>query len=550
MSATFKSKVSTIAFYLIVFYAAVAQGGYFTVSLIILNLFFLIMLLRQKEIMLDFNAMAFLAVFAVMVLSSILLSHSPYAAINELLKYLLCFTSYLFFANKTEDKAKFEKIFFHGFILIMAFGLLGMAGLSPIAHMVTEIGGRLQSFLQYANTTALLMGIGVFYCTHLFIRDKKKHYIIPAVLFFAAIIFTNSRVSFIVFLLAYAAYLFRFVSWKIKGGLLAVAAILGTFLVITDSRLARISIFEPTLVERYISYFDAVSMLSFRPLGIGVGNWQFESLFYQSAPYQVRYIHNFYLQIALDGGLIPLILMLAVFIVTAIKMKRDTVYFYIGLFVLATAFWEIHFNFGLVIIYFSFLLAITGGEALKKYKLPNTKLKYIAIVPIFLLSAFLMSEYNIQRGEALEQSRNHQAAHAAYRRAHALNPLNETIYFRYARIERNIGRAIDYLERAYAINPWNISVITALSEGHLFAGDFETSFYYADRLFTIFPYSIPNQRFVRAVIDRGYEDGLIDEGRHHALHIDLEQRIARKNAEINPLFRFINENMEYYSHWD
>ena len=34
--------------------------------------------------------------------------------------------------------------------MVLLFGLLGMAGVSPIAGMVTEIGGRLQSFFGYA----------------------------------------------------------------------------------------------------------------------------------------------------------------------------------------------------------------------------------------------------------------------------------------------------------------------------------------------------------------------------------------------------------------
>ena len=548
MATNLKSKIHAALFYLIIFYASVAQGGYFTFSLIVLNLFFLFMLFRQKEIAFDFIALAFLLIFLVMVLSTLLLSHSIYAAMTELLKYLLCFTSYLFFTNNADEKNKFEKIFFHAFVFIMAFGLLGIIGLSPISNMVTEIGGRLQSFLQYANTTALLLGIGVFYSTHFFLANKKKRYIALAVLFFIALIFTNSRIGFAVFALSFAAYCFRFVSWKIKGGLLITAAALAAFLIATDSRLARISIFEPTLVERYISYFDAVNMLSFRPLGIGVGNWQFELFYHQTAPYQVRYIHNFYLQTALDGGIIPLLLWLAIIIVCAIKMKRNTVYLYIGFFIISTAFWEIHFNFGLVIIYFSFLLATTGGEALKKFKIPNAGLKYVKIIPVLLvvmLSAFLLSEYAIQRGEAFEQIGNNQRALVAYRRAHSLNPFNDTMYFRYARLERNMGRAISYLERAYEINPWNINVITALSEGHLFAGDFEQSFYFADRLFTIFPYSTVNQQFFRAVIDRGYSEGLIDRATHDALHADIEQRIAAKNAAINPLYRFIGENMEY-----
>ena len=543
MPKSIKLKIPIIAFYIIIFYATVAQGGYFIESLIMLNLFFLVFMLCKKEIVFDYIAIAFLAIFLIMVLSTILLSHSINSAFQELFKYLLYFVAYLYFINSDSNKDKFEKVFFYALILIMAFGLLGMAGLSPIAGMVRIETGRLQSFLQYANTVALLMGVGIFYCTHLFIRDKKKIYIALGLLFFAAIIFTDSRISFAVFLVAYAAYMFRFVSWKIKVGLIIFTVAVVVFLFITDSRIVRISIFEPTLVERYISYFDAISMISFRPLGIGVGNWQFESLYYQSAPYQVRYIHNAYLQIALDGGILSLLLWLAAVILTIVKMKRDTVYFYIGFFILATAFWEIHFNFGLVIVYFSFLLAINRGQVVKK-KMP-IKIKYIAILPIILLSALFLSEHQMQRGQALEQIGNNQEAILAYRRAHTLNPFNETIYFRYARLEPDVQRAIKYLETAYAANPWNISVITALAEGHLFAGNFENSLYYANRLFTIFPYSATNQQFFRYVIDIGYQNDLIDQQRHHALHYELEGRVAQKNAAINPLFRFINEDLGY-----
>ena len=67
-----------------------------------------------------------------------------------------------------------------------------------------------------------------------------------------------------------------------------------------------------TFLKRIVQMQDALALLGYSPLlGIGPDRWQFEYRFVQSASYRVARVHNGYLQLALDAGLVGLFALLA-----------------------------------------------------------------------------------------------------------------------------------------------------------------------------------------------------------------------------------------------
>ena len=533
-----------VLFAVLIFFVSVAQGAYFVFPQIILALFFLgSIVLSKKEQSFDLNMALLVGLFFVMLASSFF-SLSSGAAITELVKYLLFPLSYAFFAGLGPDeKKKTEETFYRAFILVMVFGLLGMAGISPIGGMVTEIGGRLQSFFGYANTTALVMGIGAFYATEKFLASKKKYHVIIGALFFAAMVFTLSRTSFVLFVGIYLLYVFRFLQTKTKLMFAASGTAVFVALALFDSRLLQISIFAPTLVERYISYFDALPMMFRTPFGAGLGNWQFLQFSYQSAPYQVRYIHNFYLQVGLDGGLVALSIVL--FFVTGFlrmfgKLRGgQNVHYYIAAFLLSSSFFEVHFNFGLVIVYSMLLLACISESKAFDIKLPAWQVKGVAAVLALPLVVLLVSEHFANSGSSYENAGNRQAAFSSYSTARQFNPLNDGLLLNLARVAPSGGVAIEYLNMAYEANKYNAEVIFSLAQGLAHFGDLQGAYAHAMRLVEIFPFSGRNHDLVRSIIyefDVAYQE--------QKLH-DLNRRIDEINSRINPLFRHIDPYLAY-----
>ena len=533
-----------ILFTVLVFFVSVAQGAYFVLPQIILSLFFLgSIIVSKKELKPDLNMALLVGLFIVM-LASAFFSLSTGAAIAELVKYLLFPLAYVFFARlETEEMQKVEDTFYYAFMLVMVFGLLGMAGVSPIAGMVTEIGGRLQSFFGYANTTALIMGIGTFYATEKFRVTKKKYHIVVGALFFAAMIFTLSRTSFVLFAVVYLLYVFSFLQTKTKLMFAAAGVVIFAALAVFDSRIVQISIFAPTLVERYISYFDALPMMFRTPFGAGLGNWQFLQFSYQSAPYQVRYIHNFYLQLGLDGGLIALgvvLFFVAGFVRLALKsMDRQNMHLYIAAFLLSSSFFEVHFNFGLVIVYSIFLLVRINEGRTFNIKLPVWPIKGVAAVLALPLIVLLVSEHYINSGSSYENAGNRQAAYGSFSTARRFNPLNDGLLFNLARIAPTSGAALEYLNMAHEANRYNTEVLFSLAQGLAHFGELELAYAHAVRLMEVFPFSERNHNLVRSIID-GFDEAYQAQKLH-----ELNLRIGEINSRINPLFRHIDPNFTY-----
>jgi len=542
---TFLNKKTIMTF--IIFFSVVVQGSYFIAPLIVINIFFLVSLVFKKDTYIfDKKLGVFIALFAVMVISTFS-SLSLHEGISELLKYALLPLAYVFFLNMDKEEQQLtEKAFFWAFFTAMVFGLLGAIGLSPLAGMTSPATGRLQSFFQYANTAALVMGIGVFYATEKFRTSHKKEYLIIGICFAIAMFLTASRVSLVLFVPLFLLYTFRFVSTKLKLIVLGSIIIVIAVLVFFNNRIVQISIFAPTLVERYISYYDAIRLLLQNPFGIGVNNWQFMQFYHQSAPYQVQFVHNFYLQIALDGGFISLGLLLVALVYALINATKG-VYFYIAIFVLSSAFFEVHFNFGSIIMYFMFVLTqlktsekTTGTPTFLSRVLTKVRpLKFALLLPIIPLVVLLVSNYYFNMGAANENAGNRLEAHDAYSIAHRLNPTNIDLYLRRARTTDDFNMVIYYLGRGLEVNPWDVQVLSALAKSHASLGNINLAYDYADRLLTVFPLSISNQELMRSIIIHKDEEQV-----ETALE-RLDARIAYINANINPLYRHIDQYMLY-----
>lgn len=161
--------------------------------------------------------------------------------------------------------------------------------ITPWKHTFFQ-ASRLGGFFQYSNTFALYLLIGIIVL--LYEKKKDKLWYIKLYILTTAVLFTGSRIVFFLMIIG---------------------------IVITGSyqnmgRYLTIFTHNSTLWGRILYQIDGLKMLLKRPAGLGYMGYYFLQPSVQSAAYTTKFVHNDFLQIGLDGGMIAMILAVILFI--------------------------------------------------------------------------------------------------------------------------------------------------------------------------------------------------------------------------------------------
>lgn len=174
-----------------------------------------------------------------------------------------------------------------------------------------SVSGRLAGFFQYPNTFALFLLMGL-----LVLLTKERlgavDFICLAVLVFG-ILYSGSRTTLVLTVLFAAAAVAtgrnKKVKWAALIGVIALIAAAGIYAVAgggyrTFGRFLSISLSESTLLGRLLYWKDGLRLFAGHPFGIGYMGWYFMQFPNQTGVYTVQFVHNDYLQILLDVGVI------------------------------------------------------------------------------------------------------------------------------------------------------------------------------------------------------------------------------------------------------
>lgn len=161
--------------------------------------------------------------------------------------------------------------------------------ITPWKHTFFQ-ASRLGGFFQYSNTFALYLLIGIIVL--LYEKKKDKLWYIKLYILTTAVLFTGSRIVFFLMIIG---------------------------IVITGSyqnmgRYLTIFTHNSTLWGRILYQIDGLKMLLKRPAGLGYRGYYFLQPSVQSVAYTTKFVHNDFLQIGLDGGMIAMILAVILFI--------------------------------------------------------------------------------------------------------------------------------------------------------------------------------------------------------------------------------------------
>lgn len=210
------------------------------------------------------------------------------------------------------------------FILFLSL----IIGLIPnIKNIVYSTSGRLTGFFDYANTFALYLLIGMIIFNE---KNEFKYSAIINFIFIIGIIITGSRTTFILSLIYIIYSLF---TKKTEYKKINIIIYLGTFIaglliLITQNignftRIFSISINSGTLLERIIYWKDGLKLLKSNLFGYGYMGYFYKIPEAQTAMYTTKFIHNEYLQMALDIGIIPALIFLG-FLIKNLFSKENS----------------------------------------------------------------------------------------------------------------------------------------------------------------------------------------------------------------------------------
>ncbi|MBQ8613366.1 MAG: O-antigen ligase family protein [Ruminiclostridium sp.] len=255
--------------------------------------------------------------------------------------------------------------------------------------------GRLSGFLQYSNTFALVLLVSI-----IIIISKEKHsavdyFYLPVLI--GGIILSGSRTVFILTIIAVPVLVFISRSKKLKillGSITAVSVAVAVIYVLVtgnfDSigRFLSVSLTESTFVGRLLYYHDALPLVLKNPFGTGYLGFYYLQQSIQTGLYSVRYVHNDFLQLALDIGWIPTLMLIAA-VIRAFFKKDIPAWRRLMIFIMsAHCFFDIDLQFTAVFMIYVIALGVDDGKEIRiKSPLPivKTALAVLCTTSLYML---------------------------------------------------------------------------------------------------------------------------------------------------------------------
>lgn len=286
--------------------------------------------------------------------------------------------------------------------------LLALPGRLPALKSLFYVAGRYGGTLQYPNTFAMLCMAALvilampgcsqkqwFGSTE---SNRKKGRILRIVEIFllaCGVFLSGSRTGFLLFIIGITALFFLSKKDRVifaAALILPAAAVLYAGMTgdLSDvGRFLTISGKESTLLGRLLYWKDGLRILKAHPFGLGYLGYYYLEPLMQTGYYSVRMIHNDLLQIALDLGIIPAIVLAAGYIVRIIRKSTDP---YIRLLlILMGLHFLVDFDLGFLSVWYLIILIFMLEQDGKEMILPaaGKRLLILSSVPIACFSLYL-----------------------------------------------------------------------------------------------------------------------------------------------------------------
>ncbi|WP_227013737.1 O-antigen ligase family protein [Paenibacillus psychroresistens] len=288
---------------------------------------------------------------------------------------------------------------------------------------------RLESTIEYANTLAIFLLVTAILCILFYLHEQKVGLLFHLTLQISGLLLTLSRSVWILWI---AAILLLLLSYKllrtrkqlarfsfVQLAALGLAVLIKWDLFFFLNRVHSIQAKASELQIRFVYWRDSLAMIRDHfLLGTGGGGWSVLLPEYSDPVYFVKYVHNQYLQIFMDVGLVGLVIFISILFVfyrgigLGIMQNEESRLWNKGFviivtFILLHAGFDFDLSFPLMLGVVVLVLSI-GSENLFNLTIKNQAYYRLSLVSIFaflLFSAWLTTGYSfMKKGEHNIQS--------------------------------------------------------------------------------------------------------------------------------------------------
>lgn len=369
-------------------------GGYFTyVSAILSCLLFviyIIILMKNNKIVIEIsmNTLA-IFIFIFFYLISIIWAVDSGMAIIGVIKFipLLLFYVISFYIDKEYIVKRIPIIM--SIMTIISFICMQLG----LLNNIVSVNNRLAGFIQYPNTYALLALIGFIISLYQF--DVKKYInTLCIVILLLGIVLSGSKAC--ILLLMLCLFYFFLIKKEIRKYVITCLSFV-IIAIITFYFNGFIKVSLSTFYGRLTYYKDAITILLKHPFGLGYYGYFFIQNELQTSIYSVVNVHNEFLQIMLDIGVIPSLLFYYMIIKSIIKSnQRNQMILFV---ILLHSLFDYDFQFIVVLL---ILVLFLNNTNIKQYDISILTQGLVAIIGIgcIILSIKLgVSEYYYINGQ-------------------------------------------------------------------------------------------------------------------------------------------------------
>ena len=348
---------------------------------------FLIKVFKAKKCKIYFNLSSItLAVISIGYLLTCIYAIDKGMAILGFLKFTipLTFGFLLMQYSKEEVIEMLKPIPISGAIMVIVSLLFKYVPFLPDVFYLQN--GRMMGFLQYANTFALFLLIGIIVASYS--EQKKWKIIIYNIVLLFGILVSGCRTIQVLALLNYIIMTLKQKELRMYFIALVLLAIAGTITYVlttgnfnTIGRYLTISTASRSLKERLLYYKDAIPLILRHPFGLGYMGYSYIQPQIQTGIYQAAYVHNDFLQLILDIGIIPaIVLIVAIF--KNLNNKENSLLFKIILITIALHL-LIDFDLQFMIIFLILVMTLNLWDG-KKYEYEANKMILIGVESILI----------------------------------------------------------------------------------------------------------------------------------------------------------------------
>lgn len=295
---------------------------------------------------------------------------------------------------------------------IIPYSALGMAvlsavlGLSEAFNPIFYSAGRLGGFFQYSNTFALYLLLGVVVLLSEETALDRRFRIGGTFILLAGIMLTGSRSVFVLTALAVLYFIIRQKSIRrplliLSGSLVLAAVILvsATGYAENFGRFLTIGLGESTFLGRLLYWKDGLRQISSHPFGLGYMGYFYAQPSFQTGVYTVRYIHNDFLQLALDAGIAASILWVIALGISLFSKRTSPLQKRLLLLIVIGSLFDFHLQFLAVAMVLALTLDVGKPERICRPAFVKGSLVASGAVGIlfcYLFTAFFMAYMNNQ----------------------------------------------------------------------------------------------------------------------------------------------------------